>query len=249
MRIQKVVSIEDLRGKNVSEQFQLLEDSGYQRQMENPYCTTFFGEWNQILDADEDGYITECNPDLLSTEKTTVPFVLKAENGTVIDEYNYVCFYYWDTDPARQIAVCWIRGGEQETVLTMPTIREATSNGMFLVYGDPAAYTLTAHDVKCYEERVAFHFSGMVKVASLLNGRFVLATNVGINGNCWSGFPVCGDGDEDQYRKNILRHLSIGVGIDGFYEAGHDDSMTFPTREEALAWADRVGIEIVTETE
>ena len=240
----KKVSIEELKGKTVAEQFKLLEDRGYEKGAMNPFCPMFIREWNMIAEADEGGHISENCLDLLSVEKCTVPFVLRDENGAVIDEYNYVCLYYWDTDPARLIAECWIRGGEHETVLTMPLMAEPTFNGMTVVFDDPTVYTLTAHDIKCCEERIAFHFSEMVKVAEVSNGRFVLATNVGRNRNCWTGFPVCGDGDEAQYKAALNRSLVKGIGIEDLYEAGQDDSMTFPTREAAQAWADRIGLEI-----
>lgn len=240
--ITKMVSFEDLKEKKVSEQFQVLEDSGYQRGIRNPCCPTCIGEWNLILEAAKVGHIAESYPDLLSVEKCTVPFVLRDENGAVIDEYNYVRLYYWDTDPARLIAECWIRGGEHETVLTMPLMAESTFNGMAVMFDDTTEYTLTAHDIKCCEERIAYHYSDKTKVAEVSNGRFVLATNIGRNRNGWAGFPACGDGDEAQYKTALIRSLVTGIHIEKLYEVGQDDSMTFPTEEAAYAWAERIGI-------
>ena len=234
----KTVSIEDLKGLCVSDQFDLLQKSGYHKGMENFFNHTFVNEWRLI----QEEYV-----DLLSTDKLTVPFVLKDRCGTVIDEYNFILIYDWDSDPARLIAQCWIRGGEKETALTMPLTETSAFDGFHFVADDPAEYILTTHDIKCFEERISFHFSDLTKIAALSNGRFALATHVCDNGNAWSGFPVCGDGDENAYRRYILKHLSTGIDIDELYEVGKDDSITFSTREAAKAWADRIGLEINVE--
>ena len=243
----QTVSIEDLKGLSVSEQFELLEKCGYHRGMENFFNHTFVDEWRLVQDADEGGYVAEEYVDLLSTDKLTVPFVLKDRCGTVIDEYNFILIYYWDSDPARLIAQCWIRGGEKETALTMPLTETSAFDGFHFVADDPAEYILTTHDIKCFEERISFHFSDLTKIAALSNGRFALSTHVCDDGNAWSGFPVCGDGDENAYRRYILKHLSTGIDIDELYEVGKDDSITFSTREAAKAWADRIGLEINVE--
>lgn len=243
----QTVSIEDLKGLSVSEQFDLLQKSGYHKGMENFFNHTFINEWRLIQAADEDGYVAEECVDLLSTDKLTVPFVLKDRCGTVIDEYNFILIYYWDSDPARLIAQCWIRGGEKETALTMPLTETSAFDGFHFVADDPAEYILTTHDIKCFEERISFHFSDLTKIAALSNGRFALSTHVCDDGNAWSGFPVCGDGDENAYRRYILKHLFTGIDIDELYEVGKDDSITFSTREAAKAWADRIGLEINVE--
>ena len=58
---------------------------------------------------------------------------------------------------------------------------------------------------------------------------------------------MCGDGDENAYRRYILKHLFTGIDIVELYEVGKDDSMTFSTREAARAWAERIGLEINAE--
>ena len=247
--VSQTVSIEDLKGLSLSvpEQFEMLERSGYHRGSSNYLTPTSVKEWQMIVAADEGRYVAEEYVDLLSTDKLTVPFVLKDRCGTVIDEYNFILIYYWDSDPARLIAQCWIRGGEKETALTMPLTETSAFDGFHFVADDPAEYILTTHDIKCFEERISFHFSDLIKIAALSNGRFALATHVCDNGNAWSGFPVCGDGDENAYRRYILKHLSTGIDIDELYEVGKDDSITFSTREAAKAWADRIGLEINVE--
>ena len=241
------VSIKDLKGLSVPEQFRLLEKNGYHRGLENNFNRTFVNEWRMILDADDGEFVAEQCVDLFSTNKLTVPFVLIDRSGNVIDEYNFILIYYWDSDPARLIAQCWIRGGEKETALTMPLTETSAFDGFHFVADDPAEYILTTHDIKCFEERISFHFSDLTKIAALSNGRFALSTHVCDDGNAWSGFPVCGDGDENAYRRYILKHLSTGIDIDELYEVGKDDSITFSTREAAKAWADRIGLEINVE--
>ena len=165
----------------------------------------------------------------------------------MIDEYNFNLIYYYDSDPARLVAQCWIRGGEKETAFTMPLTEIPFPNDLRSVINAPAEYILTKHDIKCFEERIFYHFSDSTEIVTLSNGRFALATHVCDNGNAWSGFPVCGDGDENAYRRYILKHLSTGIDIDELYEVGKDDSMTFSTREAARAWAERIGLEINVE--
>ena len=246
----KTVSIEnlkDLKGLSVPEQFEMLERSGYHRGSSNYLTPTFVKEWQMIVAADEGGYVADKWVDLLSTEKLTVPFVLKDRRGVVIDEYNFNLIYYYDSDPARLVAQCWIRGGEKETAFTMPLTEIPFPNDLRSVINAPAEYILTKHDIKCFEERIFYHFSDSTEIVTLSNGRFALATHVCDNGNAWSGFPVCGDGDENAYRRYILKHLSTGIDIDELYEVGKDDSITFSTREAAKAWADRIGLEINVE--
>ena len=243
----KAVSIEDLKGLSVPEQFEMLERSGYHRGSSNYLTPTFVKEWQMIVAADEGGYVADKWVDLLSTEKLTVPFVLKDRRGVVIDEYNFNLIYYYDSDPARLVAQCWIRGGEKETAFTMPLTEIPFPNDLRSVINAPAEYILTKHDIKCFEERIFYHFSDSTEIVTLSNGRFALATHVCDNGNAWSGFPVCGDGDENAYRRYILKHLFTGIDIDELYEVGKDDSITFSTREAAKAWADRIGLEINVE--
>lgn len=243
----QTIKIEDFKGLSVSEQFEMLERSGYHRGSSNYLTPTFVKEWQMIVAADEGGYVADKWVDLLSTEKLTVPFVLKDRCGTVIDEYNFNLIYYYDSDPARLVAQCWIRGGEKETAFTMPLTEIPFPNDLRSVINAPAEYILTKHDIKCFEERISFHFSDLTKIAALSNGRFALSTHVCDDGNAWSGFPVCGDGDENAYRRYILKHLFTGIDIDELYEVGKDDSMTFSTREAARAWADRIGLEINVE--
>ena len=243
----RIVSLDDLKGLSVPEQFEMLERSGYHRGSSNYLTPTFVKEWQMIVAADEGGYVADKWVDLLSTEKLTVPFVLKDRRGVVIDEYNFNLIYYYDSDPARLVAQCWIRGGEKETAFTMPLTEIPFPNDLRSVINAPAEYILTKHDIKCFEERIFFHFSDSTEIVTLSNGRFALATHVCDNGNAWSGFPVCGDGDENAYRRYILKHLSTGIDIDELYEVGKDDSMTFSTREAARAWAERIGLEINVE--
>lgn len=245
--VSQTVSIEDLKGLSVPEQFKMLERSGYHRGASNYLTPTFVKEWQMIVAADEGGYVADKWVDLLSTEKLTVPFVLKDRRGVVIDEYNFNLIYYYDSDPARLVAQCWIRGGEKETAFTMPLTEIPFPNDLRSVINAPEEYILTKHDIKCFEERISFHFSDLTKIAALSNGRFALSTHVCDDGNAWSGFPVCGDGDENAYRRYILKHLSTGIDIDELYEVGKDDSITFSTREAAKAWADRIGLEINVE--
>ena len=75
----KTVSIEDLKGLRVSEQFELLERSGYHRGSSNYLIPTFVKEWQMIVAADEGGYVADKWVDLLSTEKLTVPFVRRID--------------------------------------------------------------------------------------------------------------------------------------------------------------------------
>ena len=243
----RIVSLDDLKGLSVPEQFEMLERSGYHRGSSNYLTPTFLKEWQMIVDADEGGYVADEWVDLLSTEKLTVPFVLKDRRGVVIDEYNFNLIYYYDSDPARLVAQCWIRGGEKETAFTMPLTEIPFPNDLRTVINAPAEYILTKHDIKCFEERIFYHFSDSTEIVTLSNGRFALATHVCDNGNAWSGFPVCGDGDENAYRRYILKHLSTGIDIEDLYEVGKDDCMTFPTREAAQAWADRIGLKFYTE--
>ena len=243
------VSIKDLKGLSVPEQFRLLEKNGYHRGLENNFNRTFVNELRMILDADDGEFVAEQCVDLFSTNKLTVPFVLIDRSGNVIDEYNFNLIYYWDSDPARLIAQCWIRSGEKETALTMPLTESLTFNGFFIASDDPAEYIMTTHDIRCFEERISFRFSDLTKITQLSNGRFALATHVYDNGKSWEGFPVCGDGDEAQYKTSVIRYLRCGVDYDASYEVGPDDSLTFPTREAAQAWADRIGLEINMEAD
>ena len=248
----KAVSIEDLKdlkGLSVPEQFEMLERSGYHRGSSNYLTPTFVKEWQMIVAADEGGYVADKWVDLLSTEKLTVPFVLKDRRGVVIDEYNFNLIYYYDSDPARLVAQCWIRGGEKETAFTMPLTEIPFPNDLRSVINAPAEYILTKHDIKCFEERIFYHFSDSTEIVTLSNGRFALATHVYDNGKSWEGFPVCGDGDEAQYKTSVIRYLRCGVDYDASYEVGPDDSLTFPTCEAAQAWADRIGLEINMEAD
>ena len=241
----KAVSIEDLKGLSVPEQFELLQANGYQRGEVNLLIGTSMPEWLLITGADDGGYVYDGLVDLLSVEKCTIPFVLKDEHGTVIDEYNYSRLFFMDTDPARLIAECWIKGGKHEEVLTMPISADATSNGFYVVSDSSEDYILTSHDIKCFEEILAFYWSERAMILKLANGRFALGTHVASDGKSWSGFPVCGDGNEELYKNAIVRDLShAGHGIEMIYEIGEHDSLTFPTREAAQAWADRIGLEI-----
>ena len=234
------VSIKDLKGLSVPEQFRLLEKNGYHRGLENNFNRTFVNEWRMILDADDGEFVAEQCVDLLSTEKLTVPFVLKDRRGVVIDEYNFNLIYYYDSDPARLVAQCWIRGGEKETAFTMPLTEIPFPNDLRSVINAPAEYILTKHDIKCFEERIFFHFSDSTEIVTLSNGRFALATHVCDNGSAWSGFPVCGNGNEKMYLEYIRNHLFAGIDIEDLYEVGKDDCMTFPTIGAAQAWADRL---------
>ena len=204
-------------------------------------------EWRMILDADDGEFVAEQCVDLLSTEKLTVPFALRNRCGVVIDEYNFNLIYYYNSYPARLIAQCWIKGGEEETVFTMPLTEAPVINGFHCVFNDPAKYILTAHDIRCFEERLSSRFSNLTRITQLSNGRFVRATHIYDNGKSWAGFPVCGDGDEAQYKTSVIRYLRYGVDYDAYYEVGPDDSLTFPTREAAQAWADRIGLKFYTE--
>ena len=236
----RIVSLDDLKGLSVPEQFEMLERSGYHRGSSNYLTPTFLKEWQMIVAADEGGYVADKWVDLLSTEKLTVPFVLKDRRGVVIDEYNFNLIYYYDSDPARLVAQCWIRGGEKETAFTMPLTEIPFPNDLRSVINAPAEYILTKHDIKCFEERIFFHFSDSTEIVTLSNGRFALATHVCDNGSAWSGFPVCGNGNEKMYLEYIRNHLIAGIDIDDLYEVGKDDCMTFLTREAAQAWADRL---------
>lgn len=238
------VSIEDLKGLRVPEQFALLEGSGYHRGAENIFNHTFVSEWHLIQNADEGGYVAEKYVDLFSTEKLTVPFILQERCGTVIDEYNFNLIYYWDSDPARLIAQCWIRGGEKETAFTMPISERFVFDGFHFMVNDPAKYILTTHDIRCFEERLSLRFSDLTRIVPLSNGRFALATHVYDNGKAWEGFPVCGDCDEAQYKTAIIHYLYDGVDYDASYEIGRDDNLTFPTYETTKAWADRIGVKL-----
>lgn len=241
----KAVSIEDLKGLSVTEQFELLQANGYQRGTVNILIGTSIPEWRLITGADDGGYVYDGLVELLSVEKCTIPFVLKDEHGTVIDEYNHIRLFFWDTDPARLIAECWVKGGEHEEVLTMPVSADVTNNGFYVVSDNPEDYILTSYDIKCFEKSLAFYWSEEAKILKLANGRYALGTQLASDGKSWSGFPVCGDGDEELYKNAIVSDLSYaGHGVEMLYEIGEHDSMTFPTREAAQAWADRIGLEI-----
>ena len=244
----KAVSIEDLKGLSVPEQFELLQANGYQRGKVNILIGTSMPEWLLITGADDGGYVYDGLVDLLSVEKCTIPFVLKDENGTVIDEYNHIRLFFWDTDPARLIAECWVKGGEHEEVLTMPISADATSNGFYVVADSSEDYILTSHDIKCFEEILAFYWSERAKILKLANGRYALGTHVASDGKSWSGFPVCGGGNKMLYKNAIITQLfTSGIGIETIWEIGKHDSLTFPTCEAAQAWAERIGLEINAE--
>ena len=239
------VSIKDLKGLSVPEQFRLFQANGYLRGSLNPLICTTASEWQQITNADDSGYIEETLVNLGWVEKNTIPFVLKDEDGSVLDEYNYVRLNYWDTDPARLIAECWVKGGEHEEVLTMPISADATSNGFYVVSDSSEDYILTSHDIKCFEEILAFYWSERAKILKLANGRYALGTHVASDGKSWSGFPVCGGGNKMLYKNAIITQLfTSGIGIETIWEIGKHDSLTFPTCEAAQAWADRIGLEI-----
>ncbi len=242
--IHRIVSLDELKGLTVPEQFALLEKNGYHRGLENNFNRTFVNEWRMILDADDGEFVAEQCVDLLSTEKLTVPFVLRNRCGVVIDEYNFNLIYYYNSYPARLIAQCWIKGGEEETVFTMPLTEAPVINGFHCVFNDPAKYILTAHDIRCFEERLSSRFSNLTRITQLSNGRFVLATHVYGNGKSWEGFPVCGDGDEAQYKTVVIRYLFHGVDYDASYEVDRDDSMTFTTYEAAQVWANRISVKL-----
>ena len=184
----KAVSIEDLKdlkGLSVPEQFEMLERSGYHRGSSNYLTPTFVKEWQMIVAADEGGYVADKWVDLLSTEKLTVPFVLKDRRGVVIDEYNFNLIYYYDSDPARLVAQCWIRGGEKETAFTMPLTEIPFPNDLRSVINAPAEYILTKHDIKCFEERIFYHFSDSTEIVTLSR----MAMKMRIGGTSSNTFP------------------------------------------------------------
>ena len=238
----KKVSLEELKDLSVAEQFVHLENCGYQRGLENRFIAATLNEWYQIMDADDGKNVKEDAVDLLSVEKVTVPFTLEDAAGKVIDEYNFTRLYYWDTDPARLIVQCWIKGGTPETVLTMPLTGTITTNGFFIASSTNSDYTLTEHDVKCAEEMFCFLHGWETKVVELANGQYALASHVWHEGKVWSGFPVCGDGNKKNYSAAIMRSLLWGNHGYMDYSVGEDDSMTFATEEAAYAWAERIGI-------
>ena len=247
----KAVSIEELKGlMTVPEQFALLERSGYKKGPRNPFISTSFKEWALILNADRGNHITYDSIDVLDVDKITVPFLLKDSNGVVVDEYNFSLYYYWDpdwdTESDSLIAQCWIKGGEQETAFTMPLSENPTHEGFRSVYDRSANYVLSAFDIKCCEEMMGYCYRGDVNIYKLVNGSFVLAF-CAFNGDSWYGFPVCGDGNEERYREELIYHLPAGYRQDNYFELGKDDCMTFPTREAAQAWADRIGLKLYTE--
>lgn len=239
---ERKVSLEELKDLTVAEQFALLESCGYQRGMENPFVPVTSNEWSKIVDADEGRNVEEDAVDLLSTEKYTVPLTLEDAYGKVVDEYNYTRVYYWDTDPARLIAQCWIRGGTPETVLTLPLTGTLTSNGFSVASFTDTGYVLTEHDVECAEEMICFHHEKDTRIIKLANGRYALATHAWRENKYWRGFPACGDGNKEHYNAAIMRCLILGVGCLMDYSVGEDDSITFATEEAAHAWAERIGI-------
>lgn len=241
------VSIEEMRGKTVAEQFELLEVCGYTRGIQNPFVDLSLSEWQLILAADGEGHVKDPYIDILSVEKFTTPFVLYNENGEALDEISYIRCYYWGSDPARLVAEYWLKGGDPETVLTMPLSGGQTLGGLTIFSDDPADYILTGHDVKCIEEMLGFYFRDITRITELPNGRYVLATGLWDNGT-WTGFPVCGDGNVEQYRAALTKYLFTGIDCGAEYEAGKDDGMTFASREAAKEWAKHLGIRLAEET-
>lgn len=56
-KIRRIVSLDELKGLTVPEQFALLERSGYKKGPRNPFISTSFKEWALILNADRGNHM------------------------------------------------------------------------------------------------------------------------------------------------------------------------------------------------
>ena len=253
-REMRKVSLEELKGKTVPEQFHLLEARGYHKCLRNPFIRVSPDEWRKVIEADKDGNNILGEPEkinLTGFQKFTTPFVLLDEYGAVIDEYNFISFYYREVTGTGLIAECWFRGGEQETALTVPLFSESMIDaGVDVPSFNAEDYTLTVHDVKSFEAGMRLRYGRETKITRLSNGRFALAVRV-LTDKCWIGFPACGDGNMEHYKKNIMSYLFESLDKEPFYKLGNDDSnsVTFASWEAAYSWANYLGIVMHVESQ
>ena len=244
------VTINDLRGLGVSDQFEKLVSAGYQKA--GPIIGHItLDEWNAFEQADTENNILYSATVLLECEKAWYSFILMDQEEKVIDEYEYVEVYCWLDDPAEMVINGWIHGGDPEEFLVMPNDPDRKSNGMWLRNINLATPFVTRHEARCLEEAISsdiedgyYSICDTLFVVELQNGRYAIACDPQEGSNAenrtrWEGIPVCGDGDIHKYCEELLTFSMDKNPRE--YEIGRNDSMTFATAEEARAWAEQVG--------